>query len=192
MFNDIGIFGRRILVLGESHYCGDCTRNECENVYKSKCRYFTTKVVIDFLNGITNNTYTKFERSLIGKWTTQESRESIWESIAFYNYLQYALDKSRKPGASDAYKQAVEPFYQVIDILKPEFIIVWGKRLWKNLPSYERWELCDSVKLDDGYIVDNGYYKLCNGDKAKIFPVYHPSGGYDWSYWHKVITTMIQ
>ena len=197
-YHNSGLNGRRILVLGESHYCGECTRKECENDNKSECRDFTIRVVNDYLNrkavGFNRwmNTFTKFERSLVGDWTDEDSRKSIWDSIAFYNYLQYALDDSRKTGDSDAYSKAIEPFYHVLDYLKPEFIIVWGKQLWNRMPGDERWEEDDSIKMDDGYTVENGYYKLSNGDKAKVFPIYHPSVGYDWNYWHNVINKFIQ
>lgn len=192
-----GIFKNRILVLGEGHHCGGCPREGCENDFESDCRFFTSNVVKKYLNRKKGyekwmNTYIKFERSLIGDWTDEESQKNIWDSIAFYNYIQYALDKSRKAGEGDAYIKAIKPFYQVLDYLKPELIIVWGKRLWKNLPGDERWEESVGITMDDGYIIDNGYYKLDNGDKSKVFPVYHPSAGYDWSYWHKAIITMLR
>lgn len=191
-----GIFGKRILVLGESHYCGSCTREMCEHNFDD-CRDFTVSVVSDsYLNKQREyanwmKTFTCFERSLVGEWTDEESRIKIWDSVAFYNYLQYALDTPGKAGESDAYQKAIEPFYQVLDYCKPELIIVWGKRLWGWLPGDTRWEECESMKFGS-LVVDNGYYKLSNGNKAKVFPVYHPSRGYAWEFWHEVIKNMIE
>jgi hypothetical protein len=194
---DNGVFfSKRILILGESHHCGECDREVCENDFESDCREFTKNVVKDYLsrnreNARWMNTFVKFERSLIGDWTDEEIRETIWNSVSFYNYLQYALDGPRKPGDNDAYLKAIKPYYQVLDYLKPEIIIVWGKRLWDFLPDDDRWEGCDHVVID-GYRVENCYYKISDGSKARAFPVYHPSIGYDWSFWHKVIKTMIE
>ncbi len=195
-YHNGGIFGKRILVLGESHHCGGCLRDICENDFDSECRDFTSNVVKDYLDKNHKyaqwmNTYTKFERSLFGDWTNDDNREQIWNSISFYNYLQYALDESRKAGESDAYQKAVEPYYQVLDYCKPELIIVWGKRLWGWLPDDDRWEGQEGIDFD-GYIVDNGYYRLSNGNRAKVFPVYHPSAGYEWEFWHEVIKYMIE
>ena len=191
-----GIFGKRILVLGESHYCGSCTREMCEQNFDD-CRDFTLGVVSDcYLNKQRKyaswmKTFTSFERSLVGEWTDEESRIKIWNSVAFYNYLQYALDAPGKAGESNAYQKAIEPFYQVLDYCKPELVIVWGKRLWGWLPGDARWEKCEGVNFDN-YVVDNGYYNLSDGNKARAFAVYHPSRGYAWDFWHKVIKYMIE
>ena len=189
-YNTGGIFSKRILVLGESQYCGDdaCDRETCENA--CDCKDFTQNVVKYFLDHEEHerwmNTYTKFERSLLGTYTDEETSKKIWNSIFFYNYLQYNLGGPRQQGEWDGYDKAVVPFYQVLDYLKPEIIIVWGL-----LPGDGRWVSSDNIEVD-GIPFENGYYKLSNGNKARVFPVYHPSAGYDWTWWHKVITTMIE
>ena len=69
-----GIFGKRIMVLGESHYCDEgCT--DCGNVANHReCRTFTNGVVGDYLNEDKTrerwmSTFLKFERSLVGHET---------------------------------------------------------------------------------------------------------------------------
>ena len=79
----------------------------------------------------------------------------------------------------------VASFFSVLDQLHPDLLIVWGKRLWDNLPS-ERWQDGEAVNVE-GYSVQNGYYLLQDGGRVRTFCVYHPSTGYDWAYWHKVI-----
>ena len=37
---------------------------------------------------------------------------------------------------------------------------------------------------------DVGYYTLPSGHVVHALCVYHPSAGYDWSYWHDVIEAM--
>lgn len=63
------------------------------------------------------------------------------------------------------------------------------KRLWNNLPC-ERWTDGEEMKVDD-YPVKNGYYSLEGGKKARVICVYHPSAGYAWDYWHKVIRSAL-
>lgn len=189
-----GIFGKKILALGESHYCGsgcaDC--GECGK--HPECSDFTTKVVNWCLNPSVEregwmNTYLKFERSLVGKETTPLESRKIWDSIAFYNFLQVAMGGAREAGTNQQYRAAAEPFMQVLEELQPDVLIVWGVRLWNNLPN-RNWADGSKVAVD-GYEVQNGYYTLPSGKKVKAVCVYHPSVGYDWSFWHKVIVNFI-
>ena len=95
----------------------------------------------------------------------------------------------RKAGTSAQYKQAANAFFEVIDKYEPGCIIVWGKRLWNNMPN-ERWQDGDDIVVDGNHIA-TGYYLLSNGKRAKVVAVYHPSGGYSWDYWHKVIQGLL-
>lgn len=189
-----GIFGKKILALGESHYCGsgcaDC--GECGK--HPECSDFTTNVVNWCLDSSVEregwmNTYLKFERSLVGKETTPLESRKIWDSIAFYNFLQVAMGGAREAGTNQQYRAAAEPFMQVLEELQPDVLIVWGVRLWNNLPN-RNWADGSKVAVD-GYEVQNGYYTLPSGKKVKVVCVYHPSVGYDWSFWHKVIVNFI-
>lgn len=189
-----GLFDRRVMVLGESHYCdgGCCDCGNCR-LYK-QCANFTQDVLCDFLDETKvrqkwMRTFVKFERSLVGKMTDWALRRKIWDSVMFYNYLQVAMTGPRKAGTSAQYKQAANAFFEVIDKYEPECIIVWGKRLWNNMPN-ERWQDGDDIVVDGNHIA-TGYYLLSNGKRAKVVAVYHPSGGYSWDYWHKVIQGLL-
>lgn len=184
-----GIFGKRIMILGDSHYCGeDC--NECGADFKSKCNNFTTDVITAYLDQGNEregwmSTFLKFERSMVNHETTPDESVKIWDSLLFYNYLQVAMQGPRQAGTTEQYQMAAEPFFSVMDQYQPDLLVVWGVRLWNNLPG-ERWE--DGQKMVvDGYEVQNGYYNLDNGKKVRAICVYHPSAGYSWDYWYRVI-----
>lgn len=182
-YNNGGIFKKRILVLGESFYCSD----------EEVCEELTTKTVKNYLDirngedlpnkGNWTNTYLKFERSLVNKQTDKYDSEQIWNSIAFFNYLQVNLYESREAGKDEDYIQAQKAFIEVINQLKPELIIVWGTtRMYDSLPS-TNWE--DGEKyVVEGYPVLNGRYILSDGNIVKIIFVYHPSTGYSWEWWY--------
>lgn len=189
-----GLFDRRVMVLGDSHYCdgGCCDCGNCR-MYK-QCAQFTQDVIRDYLDENKDRqnwmrTFVKFERSLVGKMTDWALRRKIWDSVMFYNYLQVAMTGPRKAGTSAQYKQAVNSFFEVIDKYEPEWIIVWGKRLWNNMPN-ERWQDGDDIVVD-GKRIATGYYLLSNGKRVRVVAVYHPSGGYSWDYWHKVIQGLL-
>lgn len=197
MYENGGIFNKRILVVGDSNYCGQCDRKECEELFYNCSRNYTENAILKHLNGTLGKlgkTYTTFERSLVGKSTDEEKRRVIWNSIAFYNYLQYALEVPRMKGEAEAYDAAEDPFFQVLDKLEPELIIVWsaGGRdsLYEKMPK-NRWIDCDNEIIDD-VSIPNGKYKLSNGTDVPIFFVHHPSSrGYSWKYWHKVIEKFV-
>ena len=191
-----GIFGKKILAIGESFYC-----SEEDAIYT-----LTDKIVNDYLairdgefrknDGGWTNTYLKFERSLKGKETTPEESHEIWNSIAFYNYLQVPMSGAREPGYATDYKNAENAFYEVINKLQPDLIIVWGVRLFEKLPGIkDGWIWGDLLEFewDNGQkkIINNGYYLLKNGKKSRVIAVYHPSAGYSWERWHKVIASQL-
>jgi len=181
-----GIFGKKILALGESFYC-----SEGDAVYT-----LTDTIVTDYLairkgehrnnNGGWTNTYLKFERSLVGKVTSPEESREIWDSIAFYNYLQVPMSGARESGYAIDYRNAEDAFFEVLDDLRPELIIVWGVgRLFENLPE-DNWKWGEPLDVD-GWPIKNGYYQLKNEKETRCIAVYHPSTGYQWDWWHKVI-----
>ena len=79
-----GIFGKRIMILGESHYCDEsCTDcGDCQ--LHRECMNFTQQVLDDYLNENKERqnwmrTFLKFERSLVGEETNQAMRLKIWK-----------------------------------------------------------------------------------------------------------------
>lgn len=188
-----GIFGKRIMALGESHYC-DRGCSDCGIVRHLECQHFTEKVVREYLD-LDNeregwmSTYLKFERSLVGRETSHDDSLRIWDSLLFYNYLQYAMHTPRQAGTPEQYRSSSQAFFSVLERYRPELILVWGVRLWDNLPN-ERWIDGDSIVID-GYDVRNGYYTLESGCRVPVLCLYHPSSGYDWLWWNKVINTKL-
>lgn len=185
-----------LLVLGESHYCD----KQCQNcglcIAHSECANFTTNVVNDYLNPHNEregwmNTYLKFERSLVGHVTNINESRLIWENLAFYNYLQVSMSVPRKAGTKEQYCQSKDAFFSVLETLCPQLIIVWGKRLWRHLP-YTYWKDSDPLIINSASkeYEEVGFYTLPSGHIVHALGVYHPSAGYDWSYWHEVIDAM--
>ena len=119
-----GIFGKRIMILGESHYCDEsCTDcGDCQ--LHRECMNFTQQVLDDYLNENKERqnwmrTFLKFERSLVGEETNQAMRLKIWNSVIFFNYLQVAMGGPREAGAAEQYHQAGKAFFEVIEKYQP-------------------------------------------------------------------------
>lgn len=173
-----GIFGLRIMVLGESHYSSD-----------DNDQYITQRVLYQYLNQENREkwmkTFLKFERSLVGRKTSPDDSHEIWNSVVFYNYLQVLMSGPREAGTIQQYKDASRAFFEVLEYCKPDVLIVWGKRLWRHLP-WEKWTEGNPLIIN-GYADDNGIYTLDDGHQIKVISVYHPSAAYDWTYWNRVI-----
>ena len=91
-----GIFGKRIMILGESHYCDESCTDCGDCRLHRECMNFTQQVLDDYLNENKERqnwmrTFLKFERSLVGEETDQAMRLKIWNSVIFFNYLQVAM-----------------------------------------------------------------------------------------------------
>lgn len=190
-----GMFGKRIMVVGESHYCDEGCRDCGDCLRHRECMDFTKGVVESYLDESNGRerwmqTFLKFERSLIGRETDQALRQRIWQSVAFYNYLQVAMGGPREAGTAAQYRQAGTAFFTIMEKYQPEYIIVWGNRLWDKLPG-EHWADGTDITID-GYRVPTGSYTLNSGRRVKAMAVNHPSVGYSWDYWHRVIAEFLK
>ena len=185
-----GIFKKKILIIGESHYCDECENCNEASAYAG-CREFTQKVVEKYLSGTTelwSRTFRKFEKSLIGD--REATSEQIWQSIAFYNYLQVAVAKARQAGNYADYDKSEDAFYEVLNTLQPDVIFVWGvTRMYDNMPS-NGWKEGNEM-IVDGYNVLNGYYTLDYDKRVRAVWVYHPSAAYSPEWGNKVINKVL-
>ena len=192
-----GIFGKKVLVVGESHYCDKDICPECGNPeHGEKCAKFTTDVVNSYLSEDENNgrwtaTFKKFEKSMVGHDTTPNESHEIWDSIAFYNFLQRAMNGPRQAGAYADYENSEPAFWDVMEELQPEVMIAWGvTRMYDNMPGGNAWSSEEDIVVD-GYHIRNGWYTLKSGKRVRAIWVYHPSAGYSWDWWHKVIKDIL-
>lgn len=124
-----GIKGKRVMVLGESHYCA----HESEAV---------TQLTINIIHHILNpdnehegfmNTYTKFGRALVGKEQYDKNRAAVWNSVLFYNFVQVPISEARKAPKRENFIDAEAAYFKVLGQYQPDCVIVWGNRLYNNL-----------------------------------------------------------
>lgn len=171
---DGGCFGKKILVLGESHY-GDNWNS-----------FLTQNVMLDHVYDRTRATYTNFERALKGSTTNGDDRECIWQSVAFYNYIQEPLSGPRESPTQSQFEDAEEAFFEILDELEPDVVLIWGTRLWDNLPytNFKSYGDCTYK----GYSYRSGSYTTDNGTEVICYEMQHPSSGFSWSWWNGFLT----
>ena len=177
-----GYSGKKILVLGESHYCGEysnCGKCGNLNIENDECRNFTTRVVKLFLNYKQGeeefegwmNTYTRFTNVFHGKQVDVETLLQFWDSIVFYNYVQYSTPGPGKSPQKNEFIDSKTAFFEVLKEYKPDVIIVWGFRLWERLPDNGTYAGFDISNDPNGEC----YYYEVDDKKILAYAVYHPS-----------------
>jgi len=124
------MFGKRVLVLGESHYGApedrvpEMTVNAVRRWAQEERAAFFTKTA-KLLLGLDSNT-----------WLSDEQRAEVWEHVAFYNFVQQCPGEySRIRPTLDMWQAGRQPFLEVVRALKPDVILVLGKQLSSWLPQ---------------------------------------------------------
>lgn len=180
-----GINGKRVLVLGESHYCA----HESEAVPQ-----LTINIIHHILNPNNEhegfmNTYTKFGRALAGKQQYDSDRQAVWNSVIFYNFVQVPISEARKAPKQQDFVDAEAPFLTVLEQYRPDCVIVWGSRLYNNLPhkGYQT----EDLMLSDGKNIETWAYKLASGHVVRLLPITHPSAAFTPDYWNEAIHSFI-
>lgn len=182
-----GISGKRIMVLGESHYCAN------ENDATPE---ITNRIIADLFNPDSEhegykNTYTKFIRALSGDFSlsSAEAKKKWWDKVLFYNYVQFPISGARKEPNSKEFNDSADAFFDVLNLYKPDYILVWGDRLYNNLPRCGH-QLPD-LQIENGEFFETWAYKTSDGRLVQLLPHTHPSAAFSPDYWHLVFMTFI-
>ena len=187
--------GKKILIVGESHYCA----NLADAISK-----LTQIIIADLIDPNSEwepykNTYTKFIKSLTGHLDNLEfnDKKEAWEHLGFYNYVQEPMTGPRISPTPEDFKNSEEAFWEILNELKPDLIIIWGARLYNNLPQdgkqLEDLEIkCIDEDGDEDIIyIELWSYKI-DGCIIPIMGITHPSTGFDTEFWNKALSIFIE
>lgn len=181
----IGLHNKRVMVLGESHYCASS---------EDAVPQLTRLIITDLFDETSEhegykNTYTKFAHALAGKQLTKDERKTLWHSVLFYNYVQVPISGARISPTTDEFTISETAFFEVLETYRPDCIIVWGKRLYNHLPRKGR-QLPDlEMPNDDSF--ETWEYEMSDGHRVQVLPITHPSTAFVPEYWHEVIKAFI-
>lgn len=139
-----GINGKKVVILADSHYLG---KKDMEIYDKDKTDVrisgITKNVVEQYTNYIDGNgehhswmnTYTKGYKVLGNQDMSKSEIKDIIDKTAFYNYVQTPMSGPREAPSLIDYKNAEQPFRNVLKELQPDVVVVWGNRSWDSLPE---------------------------------------------------------
>lgn len=168
--------GLRTLILGEGHY-GDSSLD----------RHSTRKVIAEISAGVKDPAYSGLVRIAglkQGNWPSLEIRQSFWNSVAFANYIQEKVGShARIRPIKGMWERAQANFPLLLDLLKPQFILVLGEGVWDHLPLPTR---ISEVTTEAGQKRELRIYSH-NGGNTIAFRIRHPSSfGWQYSQWSKL------
>ncbi len=173
-----GFNGIKLLILGESHYC-DQKCEICSKQSNNDCSGFTIEVLNRYFEYKKGNaehenwmrTFTRFTNILLGEQVDNKAVMDFWDSVIFYNYVQSSTEEPRTPPTNQQFIESKDAFIEVLEEYKPDLILVWGKRLWENLPNIGHWGEEDNK--------NSRFYFYRAGDKEiPAYKIYHPSSSY--------------
>jgi hypothetical protein len=177
-----GFNGRRLLVLGESHYDEwEGEQHQLDNDSTREC----IREVIDRDTG--SAAFWKYlEQVLLNERRTDgwapSGGKSLWNKLAFYNFVQSAVSGGPRIRPEwKLFEASRKPFRVVLEILRPERVLVCGKGLWERM---------EEITEEGDYLHDDVQaYRLTDGTKVWCLATVHPSSGrYSWSRLHRLIT----
>ena len=191
------LFENKILLIGNSHYCGTC--NTCGDSIKSpECTTFTTEIVDTYLDPEEKHswkkTFSTFINSFFGHSTTYKERKDFFDSVSFYNYLQ--VSAGNNPYSTHNYnfddRRHLLAFYEVLDKIKPNVVISWGDIVWNAIPN--NWGDGEAIKGNkltfDNKIFDSYLYYNYKNDTIMLVGAHHPSAGYNSDFYNKIFTEL--
>jgi len=183
-----GVYGKRVLVLGESHYF-----TKPDKPYEDATIEFIRDQWDGPEPGVDPAFYTKIVKAFLGippyTEVSREQKENFWQSVSFWNYIQHGgLKEPRQVPTDEMWATGRNAFHNILRELKPQCCIVLGYRLWINLP-------CDGKSgpvVDDGHWKESWYYSLPDAARVLAYPIYHPScPRFSPLEWHKFIRRVI-
>lgn len=188
-----GIFNKKILVLGERFHCTE-KREKCDNVcHKNGCREFAT----DVINRITagekcywTRTFRRFEHAISGRVITNHDSKRIWRSVAFSNYVQEAMGSPNEIPSAAQFKNAEIAFFELLELVRPDAIIAWGKRLLHVMPGGENYSKTPDIIVDDCRGC-TGIYRIADKTEIPMLWINNPASAFSCDKWHKVINTFL-
>ncbi|MEE1252024.1 MAG: hypothetical protein UHK52_02875 [Bacteroidales bacterium] len=176
--------GKKLMILGESHYCANPETEATEDI--------TIKIIEDLLDPFSEhegykNTYTKFAKAVVGeKQFSDETKKEFWQHVIFYNYVQTAISGARVSPTTEQFRNSEQAFFEIISQYQPNLIIVWGKRLYNNLPQ-QGTQLPD-LQISQGIYAGESsevWSYTIGGKTIALLPITHPSASMFELQYHK-------
>jgi hypothetical protein len=180
-----GFCGRRLLVLGESHY-SYWEDEDGETRHHPPSETWTR----EFIGEVTRREgcarfWKNIEQALlneerVNKWCPNGGL-ALWNQFAFYDFVQTPLEQPGKRPTEAQFSESLKGFKTVLEVLCPERVLVCGMELWNKGMDFTDLTLHERVQA----------YRLSNGSLAWCLAINHPSRFFSWRGAHGLITAFL-
>ena len=174
----------RILIVGHNHYCANPEEEFVPEITLDvlsrylKARHDGSPIESDV------HSFLSFEKAMIrgGDNVSPDESLSFWNSVAFYNYVQYpnTTEDKIKVMISQQYKDSYDGFFEILRFLKPDYVIAWGKQNYERMPPISFSNLDFEGQYACTYHLEDGY-------NVKVLGIQHPSVAFSPSVWGPII-----
>jgi hypothetical protein len=182
----------KILVLGESHYAPSAKDAEALKQINNNHNCTRETIVNEYLSDLSpSGTHWahyvrcyRYTAAMIAGLDYHKS-DFMWGYLSFYNFFQgiVGVNSKDKKYISELLENSRKAYFEVIDLLEPNFIIVWGRsKLYDWLPQDEREYINKNLLLY--------YYK--NRPQTKIWHIQHPSRGFPYKYYNNEFISIMK
>jgi hypothetical protein len=170
----------KFLILGESHY------GDVDSINSN----FTTEVLEEYLSGEYYPAYRIY--SNLGLIFNENDKYELWNNCAYANLIQHFMnDKDAQPSSAQL-ESIIPAFWELLELLKPDKIIICSKRMWENwLPDNDsRCRMIDEIKTESKYS-SVWEYDHSSG-KTLAIGINHPTSiGFSNNEWRPLIQKFI-
>lgn len=188
--------GGPVLLLGWSHYERRSGWEASEPLGPQATKEIITAHIQDETEDTPRRFLAKVRQALTGGQlsVTREERYRFWHSVAFYNYIQEALQNAKEIPSDALHDDARPAFGELLRKHKPRTIIVVGERLWWKLP--EDGHVGDRLRLPDNSepFRHTWHYPTGPDTFGIASRIAHPSTrrGWDANRWHQWVSAALQ
>lgn len=175
-------WGLSLLVLGDSHY------HEYKHLGQAE---YTNYIVREYIDGKTRPFFTNFAASLDPTLRGVSTRNEIWQSLAFYNYVQDFMEGPDLKPSRAQFASSWQPFLAVVRDLRPDLIVVCGYRLWDAIAPRLPTTTPLGFDLSEGRPGMQALLPQAAPGAGVISYIKHPSRAYSGTVWQPVLTAMM-
>ena len=158
---------RRLLVVGESHYCD--RSGFTENSHQG--------LTIECVEAISSEEwrhpfFTAIAQMVEGRARREIDLAEFWESIVFYNFIQECLAAPKAPVTKQMILNGRDVFPNILEQLKPDCILVLSGRAWDCW--IDGWTESTPLSVNDQDYACREFSRADGGTTVCTW-VYHPA-----------------
>lgn len=185
-----GVANKKILFVGESHY----HENNEQSIAKHNNPEFT-KIIVNELaiqkQYWSIKMFSNLHRTIIGN--DNFDSEKLWNSIAFYNFVQRAMVTNKERPTESDLLLGWEVFFEVVEILKPDVCIFIGTGSSNFLKEFVTKNRKDIIINEFKWLkkISRTYPRkvklVYNKRYIELHFIQHTSQYFSWLKWHQYL-----